>query len=317
MPYTQDGKASPAGLDRGTLALLAVAGAVVTWGWSNVAIKALSVTGLVASFWRLWIAIPALWATALLMPSVRAGLDRKWLVGSLVGGLLFGLHQFLFFSSLKATSVSDVSIIGSLQPALVLLVAGPMFGERVGPVALAWSVVALLGTALVVVGGHGLPGWSAHGDLLAACNLFVFTTYFLASKRIREDVGATAYVVGMTTVSGVVIAAICLATGQDLSSPRPSDWPSLVGLALVSGTLGHVLLNWAHPHAPAFVVSILLLGVPVLATAGAAVFLGEVPSAMQVVGGALVLLSIGFIVASTRGRIAEELAESAAETDAP
>ncbi len=317
MLHTQAGKGSVGGLDRGTLALLAVAAAVVTWGWSNVAIKAVSVTGLVASFWRLWIAIPVLWATALLTPAVRAGLGRRWLVGSLVGGLLFGVHQWLFFSSLKATSVSDVSIIGSLQPVLVLFVAGPMFGERVGPAALAWSVLALLGTALVVIGGHGLPGWSAHGDLLAAGNLFAFTTYFLASKRIREDVGATAYVVGMTTVSGIVIAAVCFATGQDVSSPRPSDWPSLVGLALVSGTLGHVLLNWAHPHASAFVVSILLLGVPVLATAGAAVFLGEVPSAMQVVGGALVLLSIGFIVSSTRGRVAEELAESAAETDAP
>lgn len=317
MPHTQAGKMSVRGLDRRTLALLAVAGAVVTWGWSNVAIKAVSVTGLVASFWRLWLAVPVLWLLAAVSPGVRSGLDRKWLVGSLVGGLLFGLHQWLFFSSLKATSVSDVSIIGSLQPALVLLVAGPMFGERVGATAIAWSLVALLGTALVVVGGHGLPGWSARGDLLAAGNLFVFTTYFLASKRIREDVGATAYVVGMTTVSGIVIAAICFATGQDVLSPKASDWPSLVGLALLSGTLGHVLLNWAHPHAPAFVVSILLLGVPVLATAGAAVFLGEVPSGLQVAGGALVLFSIGCIVASTRGAVAEELAESAAETDAP
>ncbi|MFM7144530.1 MAG: EamA family transporter, partial [Alphaproteobacteria bacterium] len=139
------------GLDRRTLALLAVAGAVVTWGWSNVAIKAVSVTGLVASFWRLWLAVPVLWLLAAVSPGVRSGLDRKWLVGSLVGGLLFGLHQWLFFSSLKATSVSDVSIIGSLQPALVLLVAGPMFGERVGATAIAWSLVALLGTALVVV----------------------------------------------------------------------------------------------------------------------------------------------------------------------
>lgn len=317
MAHTQDAKRRADGPDRGTLALLAVAGAVVTWGWSNVAIKAVSVTGLVASFWRLWIAIPFLWATALLAPGVRAALDRRWLVGSLVGGLLFGLHQWLFFTSLKATSVTDVSIIGSLQPALVLLVAGPMFGERVGATAIAWSVVALLGTALVVVGGHGLPGWSARGDLLAALNLFVFTTYFLASKRIREDVGATAYVAGMTTVSGVVIALVCLATGQDVGSPRPSDWPSLAGLALVSGTLGHVLLNWAHPYAPAFVVSILLLGVPVLATAGAAMFLGEVPSVLQIVGGVLVLLSIACIVASTRASVAEELAESAAETDAP
>ncbi|MFM8409172.1 MAG: hypothetical protein ACKOCT_02765, partial [Alphaproteobacteria bacterium] len=76
MPHTQAGKMSVRGLDRRTLALLAVAGAVVTWGWSNVAIKAVSVTGLVASFWRLWLAVPVLWLLAAVSPGVRSGLDR-------------------------------------------------------------------------------------------------------------------------------------------------------------------------------------------------------------------------------------------------
>ena len=317
MEARQDSSSASRESDRSGLALLAVAAAVVTWGWSNVAIKSVSVTGLVASFWRLWIAIPALWLTALAMPAVRRDLGRPWLLGSLVGGFLFGLHQVLFFTSLKETSVSDVSIIGSLQPVLVLFVAGPLFGEPIHGKAIAWSIVALLGTALVVIGAHGSPGWSAHGDLLACLNLFVFTTYFLTSKRIRRDVGATAYVTGMTTVAGFVVTGVCLWTGQDLGSPRPGDWPILVGIAMVSGTLGHVLMNWAHAHASAFVVSILLLGVPVLATTGAAVYLGEIPGLLQIVGGLLVLSSIAVIVLSTRREVAEELAESAAETDAP
>ena len=92
----------------------------------------------------------------------------------------------------------------------------------------------------------------------------------------------------------------------------------LVGLAMVSGTLGHVLMNWAHAHASAFVVSIMLLGVPVLASVGAAVFLGEVLGPAQIAGGAVVLGSIATIVLSSPdAATAEELAESAAETDAP
>lgn len=292
--------------------------AVTTWGWSNVAIKMVSTTGLVASFYRLWIAIPLLWVVALVTPAIRRGLGVAWLRASLVGGSLFGLHQILFFSSLKATSVANVSIVAALQPALVLLVAGPLFGERVTSRALAWSCVALAGTALVVIGSHGAPGWSPRGDALAFLNLFAFTAYFLVSKRIRDGVGATTYVVGMTTVSGIVVLGACLATHQDLASPRPDDWPTLVGLAIVSGTLGHILTNWAHPHASAFVVSIMMLGVPVLAGAGAALVLGEVPGALQLLGGVLVLGSIGTVVLSSRSSAtAEELAESIAGTDAP
>ncbi|MFQ5668238.1 MAG: hypothetical protein ACE5I7_17645, partial [Candidatus Binatia bacterium] len=51
-----------------TLALAAMAVTVVVWGCSSVAIKLVSTSGLVASFYRLWLAIPLLWLIALLAP---------------------------------------------------------------------------------------------------------------------------------------------------------------------------------------------------------------------------------------------------------
>jgi drug/metabolite transporter (DMT)-like permease len=299
------------------LALGAVAGAVLTWGCSNVVIKLLSTTGIVSSFYRLWFAIPILWLLPLLVPSTRRRLTRTWLRASLIGGGLFALHQVLFFNSLKLTSVANVAIIGALQPVLVLTVAGRMFGERAGRDAIAWSLVAVVGTATVVVGSRGTPSWSSRGDLLAVFNLFAFTAYFLASKRLRAHVGAAEYVLGMTTVSGVLMLGVALASGQDLLSPHGRDWPLMLFLALFPGTLGHFLTNWAHPHVPAFLVSVLLLAVPVLAAAGAAVFLDEPLNLVQLAGGAMVLIAIGIIVQAAPGARGEELAESAAETDAP
>ena len=113
------------------LALYAVATAVVTWGCSNVMIKLVSTSGLVASFYRLWFAIPLLWLLPVGMPSMRRRLTRDWLVASLIGGGLFAVHQVLFFTSLKLTTVADVALIGALQPPLVLFVGGRMFGEPV------------------------------------------------------------------------------------------------------------------------------------------------------------------------------------------
>jgi len=303
---------------RPTLGLLAVGLAVLFWGWSNVASKTVGPSGLVISFYRLWLALPALWLVPLLSPGARARLDRDWLRASLVGGFLFGVHQLFFFTSLKQTSVVNVSMIGALQPALVLLVAGRMFGEPVTRAAVFWAAVALAGTCLVVAGAHGSPSWSPLGDLLAVLNLLSFTCYFLASRRFRARVAPMEYVIGMTTVAAVFIAGACLLRGEDLASPRASDWPVLIGIALVSGTLGHVLTNWAHAHVSAFVVSILFLGTPVLATGGAAWWLGEGLAALQVAGGAIVMTAIATIVLSAHsGAAAEELAESAAETDAP
>jgi drug/metabolite transporter (DMT)-like permease len=283
---------------------------------SAVAIKAVSTGGLATASYRLWFAIPPLLLT-LLAPAVRKRLDREWLLASLIGGTLFALHQILYFISAKLTSVTNVTIIGALQPALVLLLAGPLFGERASGRAVVLSGVAFLGTALVMLGSDHSRRASIVGDVLAVVNLFAFTAYFLASKRFRERVRAWDYVVGMTTVSGLIVTVLTLGTRQDLGSPAPWEWATLVWLAIFPGTLGHVLTNWAHAYVPAFVSSMILLAVPVIAAAGAHVVVDEHIGALQIVGGAVVLSAIATIIRSTRRPDAEVIAEGTAFTEAP
>ena len=211
------------------LALVAVAVAVGTWCASNVVIKLTSVSGLVTSFYRLWLAVAFLWPLAAVTPAIRRGLDRHWLRASIVGGSLFGLHQILFFTALKMTSVINVGIIGALQPVIVLMVAGRMFGEEATLRTIAWALIAVGGTAMVVFGAAGSASWSPLGDLIATLNLFAFTAYFLYSKRIRAGVGATAYVVGMTTMAGVVVlaAVACYAPEPRLAAAARLAHPDL------------------------------------------------------------------------------------------
>jgi drug/metabolite transporter (DMT)-like permease len=109
--------------ERQLLGIGAIGFTVLLWGLSGVAIKATSVTGIVTAFYRTWFAIPLLWLT-MLSPTLRSGLDRNWLRASIVGGVLFCVHQVLYFTSLKLTTVANVTIIGALQPVLVLLSQG-------------------------------------------------------------------------------------------------------------------------------------------------------------------------------------------------
>jgi drug/metabolite transporter (DMT)-like permease len=301
-----------------TRALLALATTVVLWGLSPALIKTVHATGLVTAFHRLWLSIPWLWLITVARPGFGPRLDRDWLRASLLGGGLFGVHQILFFSALKWTSVASVTVIGALQPALVLIVAGPLFGERASARAIGWAGVALVGTAAVALGGsHGTAAiWL--GDLIAVLNLLAFTAYFVASKRFRTRTDAWDYTVGMTTVAGIVVAVVCVVTRQDFTSPHRDDWIVLLLLAAFPGTLGHVLTNWAHAHISAFAASNMLLAAPVLSTAFAWLLLGEALSGEQIAGAILALLGIAMVIASIRSEeVRAELAESAAETDAP
>jgi drug/metabolite transporter (DMT)-like permease len=64
-------------------------------------------------------------------------------------------------------------------------------------------------------------------------------------------------------------------------------------------------------------ISIVLLAAPVVATAGAAFFLGEEITGVQLAGFIIVLSSIGFVVLAQEPDEAEALAEGVAGTEAP
>lgn len=304
---------------KSTLGFLGVSLAVALWGFSAVAVKAVSTTGAVTAFYRLWFAIPILWVLLLSAPRLRASLGREWLFGSLAGGLLFATHQLFFFTAVKFTSIANVTMVGALQPVLVLLVAARLFAEPASWRVIIASVIAVVGTSLVVWGSLGASSSRGFGDVLAVGNLFAFTGYFLVSKRVRQGVGATEYVVGMTTVAGVFMGCACLFLGEDFGSPSQTDLLVIATLALFPGTLGHVLVNWAHAHVSALRISMVLLATPVVASASASasVFLGESLTAVQWLGFGIVLSSIGVVVFSREPSEAESLAEGVAGTEAP
>ncbi len=63
-------------------------------------------------------------------------------------------------------------------------------------------------------------------------------------------------------------------------------------LALIPQLLGHSALNWSLRYVPATMVTIAVLGEPVGATILALFILKEVPTAIELVGGILILTGI-------------------------
>jgi len=293
-----DAVATPDQSQGGTtpLGLLALGGAVAMWGFSNVLIKLAAGPPLVKSLYRLWFAVPFLWTLALGTPSIRRSLDRGWLRASLVGGLLFALHQVCFFVGLQETSVANLTVIAALQPALVVFLAAYFFAEPVAWKALPFLVSAFVGVAFVINGATPPPGGTGRGDLVALANLFAFTAYFLVSKRLRASVSAAAYTIGMSTVAALAMTAIVLARDGGVAPIAPRDALILLCVALLPGTIGHMLMNWAHLQSSAFVGSTMILAVPIIASVAALFLLGEPLSKGQIGGGGAALLSVAAIV---------------------
>ncbi len=293
---------TPAGLldadnSKLSLGIAATAVAVVIWGSASVLVKSIDgIDGVGISFYRL------LFGTVLLSAIffARGGrYTRSMLWTCVPGGIAFGLDILLFFSALRETSTANATVIGALQPILLLPLGVRLFGEVVDRRVMLWSFVAVAGTGVVVLGGTGLPQWSPRGDLLACGALLTWTAYFVASKTARAGLGAIEYFAGLTVVAFVIVAPFTFAIGADVSPAATSDWLAIVAVTVFSGALGHVLLNWSHPHVPLQVMSLLTLLVPLVATTGAVLFLDEPVDGLQWAGMAVVLCALALVVRRT------------------
>ncbi len=274
------------------LGVAAVLTAVVAWSLINVVVKIVHVPAVTWAFYRLWLGGVAM---VVVLRAARRRLTWKQIRTSLPGGVLFGLNVVLFFSALKRTSVADVLIIQSLQPALIMLVAGRMFGERVTRFDVGWMGASLGGVVLVVLGSSGTPVWSLAGDLFAVASLFTWTCYFLVSKRARREVPALEYMTAVTLAAALVVTPLALLSGEPLGGLRVTDWLWL-GLFLGGAQGGHILLAWAHGQADVSVSSLLILAEPVISAVAALAFLGEPLAALEIAGGIVVVLAMAAIV---------------------
>lgn len=257
----------------------------------NVVVKIVHTPALTFAFLRLWMG-------AVVMVSLLAVTGRRlsWTTFRRAGpsGALFGANLCFFFSAIKLTSVADVLIIAALQPALTLLVAGPLFGERITAHEVGWTAVSLAGVAMVVIGSTGTPVWSLQGDLLAIGALFAWTVYWLLSKHIRRGVAALEYMTAVTVTAAVVVTPVALLSGQRFTV-RWQDWLWLV-LFVAGAQGGHSLLAWSHAQVDVSISALLILAEPVISALAALAFLGEPLPALSIAGGLVAVVAVGAVV---------------------
>ena len=266
--------------------------AVVTWGLSNVLIKHLSADGLTLALNRLWIG-----AGTYVVVNHLVGGKVTWrtLRYSWLGGLTFSLNIAFFWVALRHTTVADATVIGALQPALVLLVAGPLFDEKVNLLEVVFTVLGIFGVAVAVLFSAPSAGRTWFGDLLAAGALLTFAGYFVASKKAREKLPAMDYQTSLLIVGAIAMTPWVLLSGHAALPHDKVDigWAALI--ALLPGS-GHLLVNWAHRSVGIMITSMLTLGIPVVSIAGAAVLLGEPLASVQIVGVVMTVVSVGLVL---------------------
>jgi drug/metabolite transporter (DMT)-like permease len=216
-------------------------------------------------------------------------------------GVVFGANLLLFVVSVKMTTVANATLIGALQPAIVLMVASRWFGETVSRREVACVGLAITGVAVVILGSTGAPEWNPAGDALAMLSVLMFTAYFLVSKQARATVGTLEYMTVVHLVAAVCVTPFVLGQPSELVSFGFVDVLIVLFFALVSGTAGQLVIGWAHRYVDVTVSSLMMLAVPVVAALTAWFMLGEALGPVQILGGAITLAAIAAMIRRPSG----------------
>lgn len=256
------------------------------------------VGGVTFSFWRLWfgvalmVAATAAWRRLGGRPTSRRG----W-AAALGCGLAFAVHQLLFMSALKQTSVVDVTLMNTLAPIVVGFLAVPTLGEHPGPRFRLWSAVAMAGAAGVVLAGSTGPEGDPLGMALAAGNVVFYAFFFLGSKLAKPYIDTLPFLLGNMAAAAVAVSGFVVVTDVAVTPISRADLAACLAVALLPGALGHFSITWALRWVPANLPPVIMLSMPAIAGALAWVALGQSVRPPQVVAG---LVTLGAVAGAVR-----------------
>lgn len=215
--------------------------------------------------------------------------DTTW--RTVVAGLVLAITSTLYILALARTSAATT---------LFLLAAAPVFAALIGWVALREPVprptrfaIGLTALGIAVMVGTGIDAGSGSGVVLALC---IPVTVGLYNVIVRADGGADPVVPAL--IAGTALAVVSTAVALMRTGLAVSVHDAL--LACVTGGValgvGLPLFNLGHRSVAAAKVSLLLMTEVVLAPVWVWIWPGETPSAGTLVGGAIVLATVGWLV---------------------
>jgi probable blue pigment (indigoidine) exporter len=239
---------------------------------------------------------------AALMRSLPTGLvliigspipPRRWMARFFVLSVLYasGLFPLLFIAAYRLPG-GVAAVINSLSPLLVVVISVPLLGTGIRSIQIIAGVLGVAGVALLVLRSDArldVVGLIAMGGAA-----IMFSVATVLTKRWGQPEGMTAVgVTGWTFLfAGLTLLPITLLIEGLPDHLTARNIGGLIYLVLISGILAYALWFWGLQRLSASAVTFLTLLNPVTAALLGWMVLDQRLNAWQLLGAAIILLSV-------------------------
>lgn len=156
---------------------------------------------------------------------------------------------FLYFTALKYVPVAQAASISFTAPLIVVLLAGPMLGERITPTRLAAVLVAFAGVLIVIRPGAAVFHWAS---LLILGTATCYALYQILTRKVANWDSPETSAVYSALLGSLLMSAVVPFFWRTPDSLL--DTLLLTSLGVLGG-LGHYCVARAMTYAPANFVS--------------------------------------------------------------
>jgi len=238
-----------------------------------------------AGFWRVALALPVLALLARANKQPLGGIPRKLVLAVLVGGVLFGLDIASWHIGIGFTRLANAAVFGNAG-SLILMVWGFIAWRRL-PKGREWpALAAALGGAAILMGrSFEISAVTLYGDLFCLLAGILYAGYLLILKDARKMLGSWALLTWSALGSVPILLGIALLLGEPV---WPHNWAPILGLFVSSQLIGQGCLVYSLKHFSPLVIGIALLTQPAVAALAGWISFGEVLTALDLFGVALV-----------------------------
>lgn len=280
------------------LAHLAALLAVTIWGVSFVSTKVLLENGMRPVEVYVYRFVIAYLLVLCLCP--RPILSRSWRDEGLfaVCGLCAGSIYFIAENTaLEYTLVSNVSLLTSTSPLIVVLLVGVLYrDERPGRGVILGSLVAFVGVACVIFNSSFNLQLNPVGDFLSLAAAFGWAIYSLVLRKLNVSYNAW-FVTRKTFFWGVVTALPFLYFEPEIMNPVhiaavPALWGNLLFLALGASVIGYLLWACSVKSLGAIKSNNYIYFQSIVTLVASAIVLGERVSIIGYTGCCLIILGL-------------------------
>ncbi len=268
---------------------------------SSIFIRFTEAPSMVLVFFRMLFASVPLGVMILVRRELREevkGMSPRFALGGLISGLFLALHLTSYVESVHLTTIASSTLLVDTEVIFVALVSVLLFHEKIPRAGKLGILLALLGSVILSAGDIFGGGASAaavdpvRGDIFALLGAVFMAVYTLIGSRLRRTMSTTVYTFLVYAGASAVLACTCFVTSVPLTGWSGKDYFFAFLLTVFCTWLGHSIFNWGLKYLSAPFISTVRLGEPVVATILGVLIFREIPGALQIIGGVIVLAGL-------------------------